>query len=281
MTGQDKVTTYGVKESLLDVLKSSFSNLIEGFGLGKQLAIRDVRGMYRQSFLGMLWAVFIPVAQTLIWVFLSKGGILTVGDTGVPYPLFVLSGIMLWQTFIDSVTSPLTMFNSARSILSKININKESLIIAGMLKVLFNLGIRILIIIPVLLMYQVTFVSSMLLAPLAILVVVVFGHVIGILVTPLGVLYQDVLRFIQSFAQLFFFLTPIIYPARTSGFFATVDRFNPAAISICTARDLLIGQGMSDPGLYVYFVGGVVVIGVIGMALYRISLPIIIERMGS
>lgn len=263
------------------VLISVIKGFGEGYSLGRQLAVRDIRAQYRQSILGLVWAVVTPIAQTLVWMFLSNRGVLNIGDTGVPYPVYVLTGIMIWQTFLESLNSPLAMFNSSKSILRKININKESLVIAGFLKVLFNLGIKLLVLIPMLFYFKIIPGWEILLFPLAMLVVLLFGFTIGIWVTPIGALYTDVQRFITSVTQLFFFLTPIIYPARTEGVFGLMDTYNPAAISIGTARDLLIGQPVGGIEAYSVFCALTVILLLGGLVLYKVSLPIIVERMGS
>jgi lipopolysaccharide transport system permease protein len=283
MSNLEMVTTYGDEEK--SAVGSNFIGILRGFrngyGLGKQLAIRDIRAMYRQSALGILWAVFTPIAQTLVWVFLSEADVLNVGETEAAYPIFVLSGIMLWTTFLGMVNAPLAMFNSSRSILSKININKESLIIAGFIKELFNLAIRFVVLIPLFFYFNVGWSQYMLLAPLLIIGTLIFGLTIGVLITPIGVLYKDVQRFIITFSQLFFFLSPFIRPAQTEGWFGLWDRYNPVSVLICSARDTLLGIPYQDWAVYGVYMAVVLVFMVLSMLLYRSSLPIIVERMGS
>lgn len=283
MKAEKVITVYSPAKT--ETFFSTFFDIIKGFkagrGLGVQLARRDLSAMYRQSVFGILWAVVTPLAQTMVWVFLSNRGVLNVGDTGVAYPLYVLSGIMLWQTFMECINSPLMMFNGAKTILRKINMNKEALIIGGFLKVSFNLAIKLLVLIPLMIYFDLTFGLGMLWAIVAIFLVMVFGFAIGILLTPIGALYTDVQRFIQTFSQLFFFLTPIIYPARVDGVFGLMDTLNPAVLSICSARDLLLGTADIDLTIYLGFNASVFLLLFFGLILYRVSLPIIVERMGS
>ena len=283
MSHDEKTIYYYAKEnsSLFQLLLSIFRGFKEGADLGKRLFIRDTMALYRQSALGLLWAIIIPLAQTLVWVFLSKGGVLNVGETGVPYPIYVLSGVMIWRSFVDAMNAPLTMFNSSKPILKKINFPKEALIITSIYKVLFNLGINLLVLIPLFIYYGLMPGIGTLLGLLALIPVIAFGLAIGVLITPFGALFTDVQKFIMSFMQLFFFLTPIIYPARTEGLLAQLTVYNPAAISICTARDLLLGTADHLAAGYGIFLISTVLISIVGLMLYRISLPIIIERSGS
>lgn len=283
MSSEQQITVYGKAKStsIFKLVSQVFMGFYGGFGLGYQLAKRDIKAQYRQSFLGIGWALVTPAASALLWMFLGNSKVLNIANTNSPYPLFVLTGIILWQTFLESLNSPIVMFNSNKNVLKKININKESLIIGGFLKVLFNLSIKFVILIPLMLFYEVYPGFNFLIGLFGILVMIVFGFVIGIWLTPIGALYTDVQRFIMSISQLLFFLTPIIYAKRVGGYVGLLDRFNPLSISICGTREMLLGTMDVIWSDYFVFVGLVAIIGLIGLSIYRISLPIIVERMGS
>ncbi|NND94321.1 MAG: ABC transporter permease, partial [Flavobacteriales bacterium] len=240
-------------KTIPQILRKSIKGFKEGHDLGKRLFIRDTRAQYRQSILGLLWVLLMPIAQTLVWVFLSKGGILNVDDTGVPYPLFVLTGITLWRGFVDSVNMPLNMFTSSKSILRKINFPKEALLITAFYKVLFNLAVSMLVLIPLFFYFGVSLSASLAIGIIAIVPIILFGMAIGILITPFGALFTDVSRLLTNGMQLYFFFTPIIYPMPSEGILATFNRFNPAAISIMTARDLLFDSAKVDLTQYSSF----------------------------
>src|SRR5258707_9012729 len=110
--------------------------------LAWRLLVRNISSRYRNTMLGYLWAFLPPVLNTLVFVFLQKAGYFTVGQTQVPYPLFLLSGLILWQVFTDSINAPLRMFHQSYSILTKVNFPRESLIIAGVGEVLFGFLVR-------------------------------------------------------------------------------------------------------------------------------------------
>ena len=276
-----KVYSSRRKESFLKTLFGSILGFKEGFGLGIQLAKRDIKAMYRQSFLGLFWAVITPVAQMFLWIFLNSRGVLDIDDTGVPYPLFVLTGIMLWQTLLEAINSPLTMYHTSKSILRKINIPKEALLIAGMSKVLFSLAIKLVVVCIMMIYFQLVVDWTIVLGLIGIVFMIVFGFTIGIWITPIGALYTDVQRFIQSFAQLLFFLTPIIYPARETGVFGLMDKYNPAAIVVCNARDMLFCQGVNDVSIYLVTIALTTILLALGLIIFNVSLPVIVERSGA
>ena len=268
-------------QSLAQQFLASIRGFHDGHDLGKRLFIRDTKAQYRQSVLGLLWVLIMPIAQTLVWVFLSKGGVLNVDDTGVPYPLFVLTGIMLWRVFVEAVNAPLMMFNASKGMMSKINFPKEALLITAFYKVLFNLAVNLVVLLPLFIYYNLSFGWSMVVGLMALLPIILLGMTLGILITPFGALFNDVGRIVGTGLQLFFFLTPIIYPTPKEGFISLLTTYNPAAITILTARDLFFGQWSGLDLNYVLFIAAVLVILTLALVLYRISLPIIIERSGS
>ena len=67
-----------------------------GRELAWRLAVRDVSAQYRQSALGVLWALINPLSTTAVWLFLSNSRLVQVADTGLPYPIFVFTGTLLW-----------------------------------------------------------------------------------------------------------------------------------------------------------------------------------------
>ena len=111
--------------------------------LSWRLAVRDISAQYRQTMLGFLWALVLPLANTAVWVFLSASGILAVGTTDLPYPAFVLIGTMLWAIFMEAVTAPMQGVTAARDMLAKINFPREAIVIAGIYQVLFNAAIKL------------------------------------------------------------------------------------------------------------------------------------------
>ena len=185
------------KLGLFKILKDSFSDMFSSRFLSFQLAKRDIKALYRQSFLGVLWAFAPPIATAMVWIFLRSSGTVDLTDTGVPYPLFVFTGTMLWSIIIESINSPISSTTSAKSILTKINFSKEALIISGCLKVLFNTAIKVILLIGFMVYYQLSFSWLMLFLPLGILIMIFVGTTIGLLITPMGMLYKDIARGIK------------------------------------------------------------------------------------
>jgi lipopolysaccharide transport system permease protein len=279
-----KETVYSPDSELLN-FRRMLGEMVRDLGRSRELAwrlfVRNTSAQYRQSFLGYAWAFVPPLFSSLIWIFLQSQNVLGVGDTGIPYVVFVIIGTVLWQTFVDALNAPLKLVTESRAMLAKINFPREALILAGLGEVLFSFAIRVLLIVGVLVWYQITPTSGLLLAPLGVLAMITLGLMIGLLLTPLGVLYQDIGRSLVVFTQALFFLTPVIYPVPQAAFAAALIQLNPVTPLLTSTREWLTG---GDASLLPSFIGvsvGTLVLLFLGWLIYRIAMPHLIARMSA
>jgi lipopolysaccharide transport system permease protein len=279
-----KETVYTPDSELLHfgaLLRSMGSDLLASRELAWRLLVRNISAQYRQSLLGYAWAFVPPIFTSLIWIFLQSQKVLGVGDTGMPYVVFVITGTVLWQTFVEALNSPLRMVNESRSMLAKINFPREALILAGVGQVLFNFAIRALLLVAVMLFFRVTPHASLLFVPLGALALIGLGISIGLLLTPIGMLYQDIGRGLGFATTAWFFLTPVIYPVPKASFAASLIELNPVTPVLVTTRDWLItGQSTMLPD-FLWVSGLVLVVLLIGWVQFRIAIPHLISRMSA
>ena len=263
-----------IADSLQDIYRSRF--------LSRQLAERDIKAQYRQSILGIFWAFVTPLATAFVWIFLRSSGTVELTDTGIPYPLFAFTGTLLWSIIIESVNSPITSTNSSKSILSKINFPKEALIVSGVYKVLFNSLFKFLLLLVFVFYFGVGFHPSLLLFPLGILVMVFVGNTIGLLITPIGMLYKDIARAIKFGFQFLMYVTPVVFAIpEKEGLMKSFMEWNPFTPLILTARSLAVG---TSPEYLAYFwvvLACCVPLFLLGLVFYRISIPIFVERLSA
>lgn len=257
------------------------NDLIESKELGLRLFLRDFKAQYRKSMLGFFWAVVPPVAMALVFIVLQSKKVVNFDTGEVPYPLFAIIGSCLWQLFVESLNFPLKTVNLSKPMLAKINFPRESLILSALYQSLFSLFIK-LIIISIALIYfgaQISFLSLFSLP--IILIIILLGLAIGLLLTPFGVLYTDVTPGITIFAQFWFFLTPVVYPAPQSFPFNLIAILNPVSPILIGARDLLILGHMENLIPAFLTVSCTLMLFLISWIIFRISMPTIIERISS
>jgi lipopolysaccharide transport system permease protein len=263
------------------LIQSMMRDLVLSRELAWRLFIRNISTRYRQTFLGYAWAIVIPIVTAGVFVFLQKSGYFTVGQTEVPYPIFLLTGLVLWQVFADAVQSPLRMVQQSASILTKINFPREALIIAGVGEVLFTFMIRLTLIITAILWFGISVSWTLIWFPFGVLVLIGLGLAIGLMITPIAVLYHDIGEALPFTLYLWMFLSPVIYPAPVSGAGSMLIQLNPVAPVLDTTRAWLLSS--SPEYLSGFFVvTGLTVFAILGgWLLYRVALPILIERMSA
>lgn len=254
-------------------------DLLASRELAWQLFVRDVSAQYRQSLLGVVWALLPPLAMGLVFILLQAGGVVTVAETNVPYPVFVLVGTTYWQVFVDALNAPLKSVTSGKAILTKVNFPREALILSAVYNVLFQLFFKGLVLLGVFVYFDVPLQTGLLLAPLAILMLILLGLAIGLLLTPVGLLYTDVASGLVIFTQVWFFATPVVYPAPESFPLSLLATANPVSPLLTAARDLTL-HGRFENAAGLLLVGALTLLGLLaGWVVYRVSLPILVERM--
>lgn len=279
-----KVTVYTPDSSLInprEMIRSMMKDLWAGRELGWRLTVRDISAQYRQTFLGILWALILPLANTAVWLFLNGSGIVSIQTTDIPYPVYVFAGTMLWAVFMDAINAPLLETNAARGMLSKLNFPRESLLLSGVYKTLFNAIIKICLLLGTLPFFHVQPGWGLALLPFGVFALILAGTAIGLFITPLGMLYTDVGKGLPLVMQFLMYATPVVFAMPATGGAATLFKINPVTPLILTARDWLTGGTPEYLGYFLLINAlalGLLLVSWIG---YRLSMPIIIERMAA
>lgn len=263
------------------MVRGLFADVRKAADLAWRLARRDIAAQYRQSYLGFLWAFIMPLANTLVWILLNSAGVVRVADTSIPYPAYVFTGTMIWQLLVEAVQNPLQQVGAAKSFLTKLRFPREALILSGVLKLFFNLGIKFLILVPAVMLFGVMPDWHLVLAPVALLVTMMTGVSIGLLISPIGLLYTDVGRVVPLLAQFLMYVTPVVFAMPNEGVLARVFQLNPASALVLTGRAWLTGGETPVLGPFLLVAGLAVVLLFIGALLYRLALPILIERLST
>lgn len=269
------------KAHIFEMLREMLTDLWASHFLAYQFAKRDISSQYRQSYLGILWLFLTPVASAMVWIFLNSSGTINIPDTGMPYPVYVFSGTLIWSILIDAINSPTQSTNASRSILTKINFPKEALVLSGVYKLLFNSSVKVVLLVAFVFIFGVGFHWSLLLFPLALVCTVLVGTAIGLLLTPTGLLYNDISRLVSMGLSLVMYLTPVVYGIPKTGIMKIIMTYNPFTPLVTTTRDLAVGQ---SPEFLNYFYGlsiaGILLL-LLSLLIYRVSIPVIVERLSA
>src|SRR5690606_5866865 len=225
------------------VIKDMLHDIKKGQDLAKRLTIRDIKALYRQSFLGILWAFIIPIANTLTWIVLNASGIVSLGEsTSLPYPIYVFTGTMIWAMFLESMQSPINLTTQTKSVLAKVNFPREAIILSAVYQSLFTAGIKTIILVIALAFLGYFGGYTLLLFPLAMLSMVLVGTTIGLMLTPISTLYTDISKGLPLVMQFLMYFAPVIYAIPKEGLMADIIRANPLTPLVETSRSWLTGS---------------------------------------
>ncbi len=249
--------------------------------LAWRLFRRNLAAQYRQTIFGYMWVALPPLLMSLVWIFLNAQQVVKVTDTGIPYALYAFTGNILWQSFLLSMQIPIQRANAERGTITKLNYSRESILAAGFLESLFTAFIQLVLLIPVLLYFHVDIGLSLLLAPAGIFMLVLMGVTAGTLLTPIGLLYQDIGRGIPIIGRFWFFITPVVYPLPTEFPGKLLNYLNPVAPVITNARNWITGQPATLVLPFIIIMATTIALLLFGLLVYRLAMPHIVERMSA
>lgn len=176
------------------------------------LAWRDVKVRYKQTVLGVLWAVIQPfftmVLFTLLFSQLAK-----IPTDGIPGPIFYFSALVPWIYFSSTVTNAGMSLVANSGLLTKIYFPRLILPAAAALGSLVDFLISSVFLIGFIVYYEVPFGWNLLLWPVLVVLLMLLTFGLGAFFAALNVKYRDIKYALPFFIQLLLFATPIIYPA--------------------------------------------------------------------
>lgn len=263
------------------LFQEMWRDLLASRELAWRLMVRDISAQYRQSILGIAWAFLPPIITAWGLVIAKDNGAINVGNTPIPYPAYVMFSMSLWQTFIEALSAPIAAVSSAKSMLARINFPRESIILAKLGEVFFNFGIKLILIIAAFIWFKVPVTWSILLAPLAIIHLVLLGTGIGLFLSPFGALYTDIAKVIPLILTPWLLITPVVYPVPKQGWFSSLVNLNPVTPLLVTARDLSTTGIVSDPTGFWVASCLALILTFLAWIIYRLAMPFIVERMSS
>lgn len=265
----------------LRLLQQMWRDLLASRELAWRLMVRDISAQYRQSFLGIAWAFLPPLVMAASFTLAKGAQVINVGVTDIPYPAYVMFSTALWQTFVEALNGPVQAVTVAKPMLARVNFPREALILAKLGEVFFNFGIKTILIVALFIFFRVSVSWTVIIAPVALIHLVLLGTFIGILLAPFGVLYQDVSKGLSLITGFWLFLTPVVYAVPNEGTFGYLVKLNPVTPLLVTTRELATTGVVSEPiGFWV--VSAITIIGLLlTWIAFRLAMPFVVERVSS
>ena len=196
--------------------------------------LRDIKIKYKQTFFGVLWAILQPfLLMVLFTLFFGKG--LHVPSDNIPYPVFVYSGLLLWNIFSSGLTNASNSMVNNSNIIKKIYFPRLIIPLSAVLVSFFDFLMALIIYFGILIYYHHPVNWDIILyLPLSVIITVLSTFGLGSFVAALNVKYRDFRYVIPFFIQALLFLTPVIYPVSIIKYkwLQTILSLNPLAGAI-------------------------------------------------
>jgi len=220
-------------------------------------ARRDLSVRYRQTWLGVGWVLFQPLALMGIMA-LFFGQVVRQAPGQAPFPVFVFTGLVAWNFFNALVSESAASVIAYQAIVMKVFFPRLIVPLAPALTTLVDLAIGLCIVLVLMAVYGYYPTLRTLLLPVFIVLLALAALSLGVFLSALNVRYRDIRYAIPVMMQALFFSAPIMFsPSILSSPFSTVYRVNPIAPIIEGVRWSLIG-GPDVPGLELLYVVPVV-----------------------
>ncbi len=174
---------------------------------------RDIKVKYKQTALGFAWAVLQPLVMMVIFsVFFGQA--LKVPSDDIPYPVFVYSGLLLWNIFSSGLSNAGNSMVNNANIIKKIYFPRLIIPISSVLVSIFDFMMALFIFIGMLLYYptHINIAECFLYMPVSIFITCFSTFGIGAFLAALNIKYRDFRYIIPFMIQALLFLTPVIYP---------------------------------------------------------------------
>lgn len=175
-------------------------------------AWRDLKVRYRQTLFGALWVMGQPLVSMLIFTLLFGRVAKLSVTTAVPYPVFVLAGLLLWNFVAGAINHVGNSLLGASYLISKAYFPRLVIPLSNMVTDLVDFGVAALLLIPVMLWYRVIPGPEILLAPLLVVLATLFALGAGLWIAALNIEYRDIRIVIPWILQIAMYVTPVVYP---------------------------------------------------------------------
>lgn len=174
------------------------------------LTWRDVKIRYKQTILGVLWAILQPVLMMVVFTVVF-GRMAKVPTGSVPYPIFVYAGLLPWTFFSRALSAASDSVVKSERLVTKIYFPRIAIPIASVGAAFVDLAIAFLVLLGLMIYYDVAATWSLLLIPLLCILATCAALGFGTLLAALNVAYRDVRYVVPYFIQIWLFATPSVY----------------------------------------------------------------------
>ncbi|MFA5927115.1 MAG: ABC transporter permease [Patescibacteria group bacterium] len=231
---------------------------------------RDVKVRYKQTVLGIIWAIFQPLLVMVIFT-VFFGQLAKIPSDGVPYPIFVYSGLLLWNYFSSALTNASDCLIVNESIIKKVYFPRLILPISTAITPIIDFFFALIVLLGLMWYYGFApSLSSILILVLLLLISLLTALGLGLFLASVNAKYRDVRYILPFFIQVLMYITPVIYPVSIiPARFQWIMYLNPMAGVITAARATLLHTAALDGRSPIIALGISLLIFILGVGYFR------------
>lgn len=221
---------------------------------------RDIKVRYKQTAVGISWAVLQPIFTVTIFSFFF-GKLANIPSDDIPYPVFAFMGIVFWNYFSTSLTNASNTIIDNESIVKKVYFPRLILPISSAVTPVVDLIIALVLLLAMMFYYGLfPSLVSIVVVPVLLLTSFLAASGFGLFLASINLKYRDVRYALPFFIQMLMYLTPVIYPSSLVGEqYRWILGLNPMTGVIEAARAAILGVHAIDYPL----LGSAVVIAIL------------------
>jgi lipopolysaccharide transport system permease protein len=209
------------------------------------LTWRDFKVRYKQTVLGMSWAILQPLLTMVVFTILF-GKLAQISSDGLPYPIFNFAALVPWTFFSFALGQASNSLVSSANILTKVYFPRLAMPLASVLSGVVDFALAFVVLLLMMVFYGIVPTANVIWLPLFVILAVMAAVGVSLWLSAMNVLFRDIRYVIPFLTQLWFFITPIAYSSTLLDEpWRTIYGLNPMAGVVEGIRWSLLGAPAS------------------------------------
>lgn len=243
---------YRCNTSIYTAFKESISNAIS-YRDQIVLAIRkEIEGIYKQDVFGLFWSIMMPILPMTVYMILAHIKVFNTSSV-MPFIFYIATGMMVWLFMATTIKSVMLSIKREAAILKTTNFPIFIAMLSQLGVVIFETFIRLIAIAGIMIWFKIEIgVVNILYTIFALISVTIFSFAVGMILSILDILIQDTRRIVEIFLRYGLFISSVIFPFPTDGFFGFINKFNFFNTYVNTIRDFLYFESSEIIDVFIY-----------------------------
>lgn len=233
----------------------------------RQLVSREVKRKYARSYLGILWSVLNPLlfmaVMSMIFSTIFKHNIKN-------FPIYYLTGYILWQFFSTATSSAMSALVDNRSLLLRVKLSKQTFVLSRMYAALVNFLYTCIAYVLMLILFKIEPSFYMRLFPVPVFFLMLFSMGIGYILSIVYVFFPDIQHLYSVILTLWMYISALFYPVdNLTPIMKAVVENNPIYAYVAFTRDIVMYAKLPEPLVWLRVIGWSLLVFAVGCFVFK------------